>query len=88
LCRANFCAGCAHHDEHNQFLWPADRAGADELDDAVAPVATEAVYLVLAHAFETLGYRRFEWKCDSLNAPSRAAVWLHLRGHFPPGDTL
>jgi RimJ/RimL family protein N-acetyltransferase len=37
-------------------------------------VATEAVYLMLAHAFETLGYRRFEWKCDSLNAPSRAAA--------------
>ena len=37
-------------------------------------VATEAVYLMLANAFETLGYRRFEWKCDSLNAPSRAAA--------------
>jgi RimJ/RimL family protein N-acetyltransferase len=37
-------------------------------------VATEALFLMLAHAFETLGYRRFEWKCDSLNAPSRAAA--------------
>jgi len=37
-------------------------------------IATEAVFLMLAHAFETLGYRRFEWKCDSLNAPSRSAA--------------
>jgi len=36
--------------------------------------ATEALFLMMAHAFEALGYRRFEWKCDSLNAPSRAAA--------------
>lgn len=36
--------------------------------------ATEAVVLLLAHAFDTLGYRRFEWKCDSLNEPSRRAA--------------
>ena len=36
--------------------------------------ATEAIYLFMAHAFDDLGYRRFEWKCDSLNAPSRAAA--------------
>ena len=35
--------------------------------------ATEAVYLLLANAFE-LGYRRCEWKCDDLNAPSRVAA--------------
>ena len=35
--------------------------------------ATEAMYLFLANAFE-LGYRRFEWKCDSCNLPSRAAA--------------
>ena len=35
--------------------------------------ATEAMYLMMSHAF-TLGYRRYEWKCDSLNAPSRAAA--------------
>ena len=35
--------------------------------------ATEAMYLVMRRAFE-LGYRRYEWKCDSLNAPSRAAA--------------
>lgn len=37
------------------------------------PVATEAMYLMMQHVFE-LGYRRYEWKCDSLNAPSRAAA--------------
>jgi RimJ/RimL family protein N-acetyltransferase len=35
--------------------------------------ATEAMYLMMRRAFE-LGYRRYEWKCDSLNAPSRAAA--------------
>lgn len=37
-------------------------------------VATEAFYLFARHAFETLGYRRLEWKCDSLNLPSRQAA--------------
>lgn len=37
-------------------------------------VGTEAVHLLIAHAFEDLGYRRFEWKCDSLNEPSRRAA--------------
>jgi RimJ/RimL family protein N-acetyltransferase len=36
--------------------------------------ATEAIYLMMARAFDELGYRRFEWKCDHLNAPSRAAA--------------
>ena len=35
--------------------------------------ATEAMYLMMRHAFE-LGYRRYEWKCDSLNAGSRRAA--------------
>ncbi|MCP5169569.1 MAG: GNAT family N-acetyltransferase [Hahellaceae bacterium] len=35
--------------------------------------ATEAMYLMMANAF-TLGYRRYEWKCDALNAPSRRAA--------------
>jgi RimJ/RimL family protein N-acetyltransferase len=37
------------------------------------PAATEAMYLLMERAFD-LGYRRYEWKCDSLNAPSRAAA--------------
>ena len=43
--------------------------------------------LMMRHAF-ALGYRRYEWKCDALNAPSRAAarrLGLSLRGHLPPG---
>ncbi len=35
------------------------------------PVSTEAQYLLMRYAFDDLGYRRYEWKCDSLNAPSR-----------------
>ncbi|MEM6439430.1 MAG: GNAT family protein [Pseudomonadota bacterium] len=38
-----------------------------------SPAATEALYLMIAQAFE-LGYRRCEWKCDALNAPSRRAA--------------
>jgi RimJ/RimL family protein N-acetyltransferase len=36
--------------------------------------ATEAIFLLTRHAFDGLGYRRFEWKCNSLNAPSRRAA--------------
>jgi len=37
------------------------------------PAATEAIYLMMKWAFEN-GYRRFEWKCDSRNIPSRRAA--------------
>ena len=37
------------------------------------PAATEAMYLMMKQAFE-LGYRRYEWKCNALNAPSRIAA--------------
>lgn len=37
------------------------------------PAATEALFLLFDHAF-ALGYRRLEWKCDALNAPSRRAA--------------
>lgn len=36
--------------------------------------ASEAQFLLMAHAFDDLGYRRYEWKCDALNGPSRAAA--------------
>ena len=36
--------------------------------------ATEATYLMARHVFEDLGYRRYEWKCNALNAPSRSAA--------------
>lgn len=37
-------------------------------------MATEALYLFAAYAFDTLGYRRFEWKCNNLNEPSKRAA--------------
>ncbi|HVS47912.1 MAG TPA: GNAT family protein [Candidatus Dormibacteraeota bacterium] len=36
--------------------------------------ATEAIFILARHAFDDLGYRRLEWKCDSLNDPSRRAA--------------
>lgn len=38
------------------------------------PAATEALYLFARHVFEDLGYRRFEWKCNNLNEPSKRAA--------------
>jgi RimJ/RimL family protein N-acetyltransferase len=38
------------------------------------PLGTEAQYLLARYIFETLGYRRYEWKCNDLNAPSRRAA--------------
>jgi len=38
------------------------------------PLATEVMYLMMARVFDELGYRRYEWKCDALNAPSRRAA--------------
>ena len=37
------------------------------------PVATDAMFLMMRYVFGN-GYRRYEWKCDALNAPSRAAA--------------
>ena len=36
--------------------------------------ATEAMYLMMRRVFDELGYRRYEWKCDALNEPSRLAA--------------
>src|SRR3954453_21915604 len=36
--------------------------------------ATEAIYLLARHAFDELGYRRLEWKCNALNQRSRSAA--------------
>jgi RimJ/RimL family protein N-acetyltransferase len=36
--------------------------------------STEAMYLMMRHVFADLGYRRYEWKCDSTNAASRRAA--------------
>ncbi|RYE86894.1 MAG: N-acetyltransferase [Hyphomicrobiales bacterium] len=43
-------------------------------DIARTRLATEALYLFARHIFEDLGYRRFEWKCNDHNAPSKAAA--------------
>ena len=41
---------------------------------ARTPLATEALFLFACHAFDDLGYRRFEWKCNDRNEPSKAAA--------------
>jgi RimJ/RimL family protein N-acetyltransferase len=48
-------------------------------------VTTEANFLFAQYVFDVLGYRRYEWKCDALNAPSRAAAerfGFTYEGHF------
>ena len=48
-------------------------------------VTTEAMFLFARHVFDDLGYRRYEWKCDSLNAPSRktaARLGFQFEGIF------
>ncbi len=37
-------------------------------------ISTEAMYLMMRRVFDELGYRRYEWKCDALNKPSRATA--------------
>ena len=48
------------------------------------PMSTEAQFLLMQYVFDTLGYRRYEWKCNSLNEPSRkrAASGLLFEGVF------
>ena len=41
---------------------------------ARTPAATEAIYLLARHSFDELGYRRFEWKCNDRNEPSKRAA--------------
>lgn len=48
--------------------------------------ATEAMYLMARHAFDDLGYRRYEWKCNALNMQSRRAalrLGFSFEGIFP-----
>lgn len=65
---------------HISYLRIAPAAGSIEVGHVVySPLlqrtraATEAMYLLMQRVF-TLGYRRYEWKCDALNAPSRQAA--------------
>ena len=49
--------------------------------------ATEAIFLLGDYLMRTLGYRRFEWKCDALNQRSRRAggtLRIYVRGNLPP----
>ena len=64
-------------------LLPVDRPGAWRDRDREylvrpelqrTPPATEAIFLLAEHAFDELGYRRLEWKCNALNEPSRRAA--------------
>ena len=53
------------------------------------PLGTEAQYLLAGYTFETLGYRRYEWKCNSHNAASRRAALRYgfiVRGHLASAD--
>jgi RimJ/RimL family protein N-acetyltransferase len=55
------------------------------------PAATEAMYLMMRRAFDELGYRRYEWKCNALNAPSRAAatrLGFQFEGIFRQADVI
>ena len=49
------------------FIWYAPSAQRSKIN-------TESIYLMLCEAFDRLKYRRVEWKCDSLNQPSRNAA--------------
>ena len=51
------------------------------------PAATEAQFLFMQYAFDELGYRRYEWKCNNRNEPSKRAAMrfgFTVRGRFPP----
>ena len=55
------------------------------------PAGTEAMFLMMRRAFDELGYRRYEWKCNSLNAPSRTAAQRYgfrFEGIFRQADVV
>jgi RimJ/RimL family protein N-acetyltransferase len=55
------------------------------------PAGTEAMFLMMRRAFDELGYRRYEWKCNALNAPSRAAAQRYgfrYEGIFRQADVV
>ncbi len=60
------------------------------IDKSDAKAATEAMYLMMRDAFGR-GNRRYEWKCDSLNGPSRKAaqrLGFTFRGHLQTSHHL
>ena len=55
------------------------------------PAGTEAMYLMMRRVFDELGYRRYDWKCNALNAPSRAAAaryGFRFEGIFRQADVV
>ena len=55
------------------------------------PAGTEAMFLMMRRVFDELGYRRYEWKCNALNAASRAAALRYgfrLEGIFRQADVV
>jgi RimJ/RimL family protein N-acetyltransferase len=70
--RALGCAALMRIDPPNRVIEVGNILYTPELQRTRG--ATEAMYLLARHIFEELGYRRYEWKCDSLNAPSRRAA--------------
>jgi RimJ/RimL family protein N-acetyltransferase len=66
--------GCASYMRHAPELGSVE-VGAVTFGPRLkrTPAATEAMYLMMRRVFEA-GWRRYEWKCDALNAPSRAAA--------------
>lgn len=50
-------------------------------DIAKTPATTEAFYLFAKYVFEELGYRRFEWKCNNKNEPSKIAALRYGMKH-------
>ncbi|MGA7088176.1 MAG: GNAT family protein [Candidatus Dormiibacterota bacterium] len=70
--RALGCAALMRIDPPNRSIEVGNILYSPELQRSRG--ATEAMYLLARHIFEVLGYRRYEWKCDSLNAPSRRAA--------------
>jgi RimJ/RimL family protein N-acetyltransferase len=55
------------------------------------PAGTEAMVLMMRRVFDELGYRRYEWKCNALNAPSRAAAeryGFRFEGIFRQADVV
>ena len=55
------------------------------------PAGTEAMFLMMRRAFDELGYRRYEWKCNALNAASRAAAeryGFRFEGIFLQADVV
>lgn len=70
--RAEGYASYMHMDPANGVVEVGNILLAPQLQRSTA--ATEAMYLMACHVFEHLGYRRYEWKCNARNEPSRRAA--------------